>query len=36
MPAAMVHALHGERVWKWLERENGMVKGPMIKDAFEW
>lgn len=36
MPAAMVHALHGERVWKWLESESGIVKGPLVKDAFEW
>lgn len=26
MPAAMVHALHGERVWKWLETESTVVK----------
>ena len=36
MPAAMVHALHGERIWKWLETEITVIKGPLVKDAFEW
>ena len=36
MPAAMVHALHGERIWKWLETESAVAKGPLVKDAFEW
>ena len=36
MPTAMVHALHGEWVWKWLETESDIMRGRLVKDAFEW
>ncbi len=36
MPAGIVHALHGQRVWKWLEQEAQVEKGHLVKDAFEW
>lgn len=36
MPAGIVHALHGQRVWEWLEKEGQVEKEHLIKDAFEW
>ena len=36
MPAGIVHALHGERLWKRLEKEHRVLKEHLVKDAFEW
>lgn len=36
MPAGIVHALHGERLWKRLEKEHRVQKEHLVKDAFEW
>lgn len=36
MPAGIVHALHGQRVWEWLEKEGWVAKERLVQDAFEW
>ena len=36
MPAGIVHALHGERIWEWLEKEGVVAREKLVKDAFDW
>lgn len=36
MPAAIVHYLHGERIWDWLEKEGVVQRERLVKDTFDW